>query len=85
MGPECQQVTQQGIYRFSGTKCDIWSSGVTLFQMISGKIPFYDSEEDLFENIEQNRIKYPPEVMSDKQLLNLLQGIDILLYGHQIQ
>lgn len=31
---------------YKGTKCDIWSLGVVLFCMISGKFPFHKSFED---------------------------------------
>lgn len=37
-------------------KCDIWSAGVLLFMLLTGKTPFRgDSENELFDNILKNR------------------------------
>lgn len=63
----------QNVHKYSGTKFDIWSSGVTLFYMITGQYPFDDSN-DFFNNVLKNEVKYPEEILEDKQLKNLLQS-----------
>ena len=59
---------------FSGYKIDIWSSGVTLFNMTTGKYPFEgDNVYKLFENIGKGEYTIPDEV--DDLLSSLLQGM----------
>lgn len=63
-----------GMDKFSGFKVDIWSSGVTLFNLTTGKYPF---EEDniyrLFEVIGKGIVTIPPEL--DDNLKSLLEGM----------
>ena len=59
---------------FSGFKVDIWSSGVTLFNLTTGKYPFEgDNIYRLFENISKCEITIPPEV--DELLQSLILGM----------
>lgn len=59
---------------FSGFKIDIWSSGVTLYNMTTGKYPFEgDNIYKLFENIGKGEYTIPDEV--DDVLASLLQGM----------
>ncbi|KFM78644.1 Serine/threonine-protein kinase stk11, partial [Stegodyphus mimosarum] len=59
---------------FSGFKVDIWSSGVTLYNITTGKYPFEgDSIYKLYENIGKCEITVPEEL--DESLRDLLQGM----------
>lgn len=63
-----------GLDSFSGFKVDIWSSGVTLFNITTGKYPFEgDNIYKLFENIGSGEFEVPPEV--DPLLADLLRGM----------
>jgi serine/threonine protein kinase len=60
--------------KFSGMKVDIWATGVTLFNMISGKFPFDgDSIYNLFENIAKGVYTVPEE--ADTLLADLISKI----------
>lgn len=59
-------------------KCDLWSAGILLFMLVTGKTPFKgDSEVELFDNIVKNKyaiklagfVKLSDEV---KELINLM-------------
>jgi len=59
---------------FSGSKLDIWSSGVTLYNMTTGKYPFEgDTIFLLFENIAKGEFQIPESV--DESLCSLLRGM----------
>ncbi|XP_041475778.1 serine/threonine-protein kinase stk11-like isoform X1 [Lytechinus variegatus] len=59
---------------FSGFKVDIWSSGVTLYNIVTGKFPFEgDNIYRLFENIGKGEYTIPEDV--PPQLTNLLEGM----------
>ncbi|CAN8003671.1 unnamed protein product [Ixodes hexagonus] len=63
-----------GLDSFSGFKVDVWSSGVTLFNITTGKYPFEgDNIYKLFENIGSGVFQVPPEV--DPLLADLLKGM----------
>jgi len=63
-----------GLESFPGFKVDIWSSGVTLFNITTGKYPFEgDNIFKLFEKIGEGVFQVPEEV--DPLLGDLLQGM----------
>jgi len=63
-----------GLESFPGFKVDIWSSGVTLFNITTGKYPFEgDNIFKLFEKIGEGVFEVPEEV--DPLLGDLLQGM----------
>jgi len=52
MAPE----VNQGCY---GIKCDVWSLGIMLFFMLTGRFPFKgDTEEEMLNNIKVGQINY---------------------------
>ncbi|KAG1710481.1 Serine/threonine-protein kinase stk11 [Nymphon striatum] len=63
-----------GLEEFSGFQVDVWSSGITLYNITTGKYPFEgDNIFKLFENIGKGEYKIPEEV--DSLLRNLLEGL----------
>ncbi|CAG2181434.1 unnamed protein product, partial [Oppiella nova] len=59
---------------FSGFKVDIWSSGVTLFNLTTGKYPFEgDNIYRLFENISKCELIIPSDM--DESLQSLIRGM----------
>ncbi|KAK0062807.1 serine/threonine-protein kinase STK11 [Biomphalaria pfeifferi] len=63
-----------GLNTFSGFKVDVWSSGVTLYNITTGKYPFEgDNIYKLFENIGKGVYTIPDDV-SDL-LADLLKGM----------
>ncbi|KAH9488302.1 Serine/threonine-protein kinase stk11 [Bulinus truncatus] len=63
-----------GLNTFSGFKVDVWSSGVTLYNITTGKYPFEgDNIYKLFENIAKGKYTIPNDV-SDL-LAGLIKGM----------
>ncbi|GAB6028942.1 Serine/threonine-protein kinase STK11 [Chamberlinius hualienensis] len=63
-----------GVECFSGFKVDVWSSGVTLYNITTGKYPFEGNNiYKLYENIGKGVFTMPKEL--DSALQNLLQGM----------
>lgn len=64
----------EGVERFSGYKVDIWSSGVTLYSITTGKYPFEgENIYRLFEKISKGEFSIPQEL--DSTLQDLLLGM----------
>ncbi|RWS09372.1 serine/threonine-protein kinase STK11-like protein [Dinothrombium tinctorium] len=64
-----------GCESFSGFKVDVWSSGVTLFNITTGKYPFEgDTIFKLFENIAKGDFMIPVEI--DVLLQSLIRAKD---------
>nr|CAD7262017.1 unnamed protein product [Timema shepardi] len=63
-----------GHEKFSGFKVDIWSSGVTLYNITTGVYPFEgDNIYRLFENIGKGEFTIPDEI--ENPLRSLLEGM----------
>jgi len=63
-----------GVDVFSGYKLDVWATGVTLFNILTGKYPFEgDNIYKLFNIIGQCQLLIPPEI--DGHLKILIAGL----------
>lgn len=63
-----------GVEKFSGYKIDIWSSGVTLYSITTGKYPFEgENIYRLFEKISKCEFSIPSDL--DPALQSLLSGM----------
>lgn len=74
-----------GCDSFHGFKVDVWSSGVTLYNITTGKYPFEgDTIFKLFENISRGEFNIPLDV--DDLLQELLEGENYyyLMTGHNL-
>lgn len=64
----------RGCESFHGFKIDIWSSGVTLFNITTGSYPFEgDTVYKLFENISKGEFTIPSDL--DQSLSSLIRGM----------
>ena len=63
---------------YNGAKSDIWSSGIILYLMLCGKLPFYhEQNEVMYEQILSGKFEHP-NFLSDnaKDLLNKIIEVD---------
>jgi len=62
------------IWKYSGSKLDIWSVAVILFQMITGELPFFKQgimTDDEHQAIRKGTIDYPPVIRDNILLMDL--------------
>ena len=52
----------------------MWSAGTVLFEMVSGRPPFYgENHIDLLRNIQQKAVRLPPDLRVSKECVKLLR------------
>ena len=64
--------------KYDGMKIDVWSTGIILFAMLCGYLPFEDKNNDvLFDKILECNVEFP-EYLSDepKDLINKILVVD---------
>jgi len=75
MAPE-SVTTNQNPKGYSGKVADIWAMGVTFYAFAFYKVPFYGSDAlELFENIENQELEFPEDVVVSDDLKNLLRSL----------
>ncbi|CAG0925879.1 unnamed protein product, partial [Notodromas monacha] len=63
-----------GLEAFPGFKLDVWSSGVTLFNLVTGEYPYYgDNVFQLYKSIAEKELALPANL--DEWLCHLLSGM----------
>ena len=64
--------------KYDGTKIDIWATGIILYAMLCGYLPFEDKDNDiLFDKILECKIKYPDFLSSEsKDLISKILVVD---------
>ena len=64
---------------YSGALADIWASGVILFVLLTGTVPFksQNGEKELFRKIQRGQLTYSAEVSPEaKTLIRSLLTVD---------
>ena len=62
--------------KYDGTKSDVWSCGVTIYKLITGKYPFGESAnffDELVESIKKEELTFPQD--TSPLLVDLLQNM----------
>ena len=64
--------------KYDGMKIDVWSTGIILFAMLCGYLPFEDKNNDvLFDKILECKIEFPDFLSEDaKDLINKILVVD---------
>ena len=66
-------------YKYDGLKSDIWSSGILLYAMLFGCLPFDDySEEKLYSKIIKGNYEYPPMIEISEDAKNFIKSILVM-------
>jgi serine/threonine-protein kinase ULK/ATG1 len=62
-----------GREKFS-SKCDVWSLGVTIFEILYGKTPYTASNpKELLENIRTKPLLFPEHIPRSEEIKSLLR------------